>query len=204
MDRADRFILADTLQYSRQSYQNRALLRTPDGSQWMSIPLRGRQHGRPICEVEIHGTPNWIRKHWRALTYNYRATPFFEYYADRLQPVFDTDWVGLADLTSRTVELIRALLGIRTPLIRASDLEGAPDSVPDVMDAVGDTHLLVPRIALSSDRLLASSVLDFEETERHQHFDGFEPDTSALDILFNYGPEALGMIRRQRVVTDAR
>ena len=221
MDHVDHFVLADTFQYSRQSYQNRASLRTPNGRQWISIPLRGRQHGRPIHQVEIHGKHRWIRKHWRALTFNYRATPFFEYYEDQLRPVFDVEWEGLADLTSRTVEVTRDLLGITTILSRASALEGTPGTpgtrgtpgIPDtpaspstleeILATVGDENLVVPEIASSVDGTFAASVLDFEEAERRQNFEGFEPGMSALDLLFNYGPEALSMIREQALIHSA-
>lgn len=233
MDHVDHFVLADTFQYSRQSYQNRASLRTPDGRQWISVPLRGRQHGRPIHQVEIHGKHRWIRKHWRALAFNYRATPFFEYYEDHLRPVFDVEWETLADLTSQTVELTRDLLGISTRLSRASALAFAPGTpgkpgtpgIPDIpdtsgtsgtpntsaspstleeiLDAVGDETLIVPEIASSVDGTLAASVLGFEEAERRQNFAGFEPGMSALDLLFNYGPAALGMIREQALIHSA-
>lgn len=218
MDHVDHFVLADTFQYSRQSYQNRALLRTPEGSQWISIPLRGRQHGRPIHQVEIHGKHRWIRKHWRALTFNYRATPFFEYYEDQLRPVFDVEWKGLADLTSRTVEVTRGLLGITTTLNRASALEvttgtpgtpgtsGTPASLStleEILAAMGDENLIVPEVASSVDGTFAASVLDFEEAERRQNFEGFEPGMSALDLLFNYGPDALSMIREQALIHSA-
>ena len=88
IDRADRVVLADTFQYSRQSFQNRARLRTPQGWQWISIPLRGRQHGTPIREVMIWQRPAWLRKHLKALVYNYRGTPFFTYYEPALTDLF--------------------------------------------------------------------------------------------------------------------
>ena len=215
MDHVDHFVLADTFQYSRQSYQNRASLRTPDGSQWISVPLRGRQHGRPIHQVEIHGKHRWIRKHWRMLTFNYRATPFFEYYEDHLRPVFDVEWETLADLTSQTVEVTRDLFGITTRLSRASALEftpgtpgisntsASPSTLEDILNAVGDETLIVPEVASSVDGTLAASVLGFEEAERRQNFAGFEPGMSALDLLFNYGPAALGMIREQTLIHSA-
>ena len=92
MDRVERFVLADTFQYSRQSFQNRAKLRTPQGWQWISVPLRGGQHGRPVCDVAIEGVPYCMGKHWRAFTFNYHATPFFAYYEDAFRPLFDAEW----------------------------------------------------------------------------------------------------------------
>lgn len=250
LDRVEAFVIADTFQYSRQSFQNRGLLRTPDGRQWISIPLRGHQHGRPICEVEIHGRHRWLRKHWRALHYNYRTTPFFGFYEDLLRPIFEEEWHRLSDLTTRSLELVSELLGIDTVLVRASELGGpafdrastqrgasrrngapqlvvpselheppTPSSPPTrssppatakppatmeaILDVLGRSDLLVPRACASIDLQPASRVLMFEERERRQNFAGFIPGVSALDLLFNYGPEALGMIRRQVRLVDS-
>ncbi|MFK7845291.1 MAG: WbqC family protein [Rhodothermales bacterium] len=37
-------------------------------------------------------------------------------------------------------------------------------------------------------------MVHFTEPAYRQHFEGFEPGISALDIVCNYGPEASGII----------
>lgn len=208
LDRADVLVIADTFQYSRQSLQNRALLRTPDGRQWISIPLRGRQHGLPILDVAIHGKRGWLRKHWRALHFNYRTTPYFEYYEEQLRPVFEREWSCLADLTVRSIELTCRLLGIQTRIVRASQLiaedrrPDKPESVRDILGRMGRADLIVPEEAAAADLPIASKLLTFEEQERRQNFAGFEPGMSTLDLVFNYGPDASAMIRRGVRVLD--
>lgn len=202
MDQAEAFVVADTFQYSRQSHQNRAPLRTPDGWQWISIPLKGRQHGLPISEVEIRGKHRWIRKHWRALHFNYRTTPFFEFYEPRLRPLFEDEWQELRELTVASIELTRDLLGIHTPLVYASRLEGTPSGLESVMHRVGREDLIVPLESLSVDAPLASAVLQFDALRYRQNFEGFEPGMSALDLLFNYGPESLAIIRNHATVKE--
>ncbi|HMB91981.1 MAG TPA: WbqC family protein, partial [Rhodothermales bacterium] len=109
---AETFVLADTYQYSRQSFQNRAKMRNPEGWQWVSVPLKGGQHGLPIRDVRIRHVEGWQKKHWRAFTYNYRATPFFEFYEPELRAVFDQDWEQLADLTCATMLLTHRLFDL--------------------------------------------------------------------------------------------
>lgn len=189
---ADRLVLADTFQYSRQSFQNRARLRTPQGWQWISVPLQGGQHGRPITDVALEHREPWARKHWRSLEYNYRSTPFFEFYEADLAPLFRQDWDALADLTCATVTCLHRLYGLETPLVRASTLEGRPDSLPAVLAAVAGERLLTPEEAAPHDALQVDGVVPFQydPPTYRQNFDGFEPQMSALDLLFNYGPEA--------------
>ncbi len=198
MDAADRFVLADTFQYSRQSFQNRARLRTPQGRQWVSIPLVGRQHGRPVREVVIEQRRDWLGKHARAFSYNYRSTPFFEYYEPYFEPIFSRTWTRLSDLTCATVALLHRLLGLTTTLVRASALPGAPDTLPAVLAAVGEDALLAPESAAAHDAPLAPAlrVMRYETPAYRQNFGGFVPGLSAVDVLFNYGPEARSIIRQ--------
>ena len=202
MDEADVFVLADTFQYSRQSFQNRSPLRTPDGRQWISIPLKGGQHGKPILDVGIWGKHRWIGKHWRALEYNYRTTPYFEFYEHRLRPVFDRDWDRLSELTAASVEIVRDLLGIDTQIALASQLSGAPSTLDGILAATGREDLLIPRESLGVDAELAASVLEFDPPRYRQNFEGFEPEMSALDLLFNYGPACLTMIRSHKRLVE--
>lgn len=198
MDRVDRFVLADTFQYSRQSFQNRAKLRTPQGWQWISVPLRGGQHGRPVRDVIVEGEAYWMRRHWRSLIFNYHATPFFAFYEDALRPLFDVEWSCLADLTCATVEVLHRLLGLSTPLVRASVLPGAPATLPAVLAQTGDADLLAPAVAAGHDAALVPGlqVFRYAHPVYSQSFAGFEAGMSVLDLLFNYGPEARAVLRQ--------
>lgn len=198
MDAVDVFVLADTFQYSRQSFQNRARLRTPQGWQWLSVPLRGGQHGMPICDVAVEGPDYWTRKHWRSFEYNYRTTPFFEFFESDLRPLYDRRWTHLGELTCAGVAVLHRLFGLSCRLVRASELPGRPDTLPAVTAALEATELLVPAAAAAHDRRLVAPlhVMHFETPVYRQNFEGFEPDLSALDLLFNYGPEARTLLRQ--------
>lgn len=194
----DTFVLADTFQYSNKSYQNRARLRSPQGWHWISVPLHGKQHGRPLREVEIENKRKWTRSHRRSFEYNYRSSPYFEYYEDDFTTVFDETWERLAPLTCASIERLHALLELDTRLVRASDLDGAPDTVPDVLAALEEEATLVapPHVAAHDAAHVDDvSAFHFEEPTYHQNFDGFEPGMSAADMLFNYGPDTVRMLR---------
>lgn len=176
MLRCDRFMLADTFQYSRQSFQNRARIRNPEGWQWITVPLKGGQHGRAIREVEIDNTVPWRGKHFRALSFNYRSTPYFEYYEEPVCALFESEWICLGDLTVASTRLVADMMALSPPEIYSEDEE--PPG--------GDQELL-----LASDEAgLPGLRLDFAEPEYEQNFDGFEPGLSILDLLFNHGPDA--------------
>jgi hypothetical protein len=197
----DHFVLADTFQYSHKSLHNRARLRNPQGWQWVTVPLRGTQHHRAIREVEISDRRKWPRSHWRAFMYNYRSTMYFEFFEDDLAPIFEKRWERLGPLTCATTELLAEFLELETTLVRASDLDDAPDDVPGVLAALGtgdDAELIAPLDAARHDAAFAPVVRAFHfEGERYrQNFEGFEPEMTAADLIFNYGPEARSHLRQ--------
>ena len=204
MQQAERFVLADTFQYSRQSFQNRARLRTPPRPrrswQWISVPLKGGQHGRPICEVEVDVRADWQRSHWRAFRYNYQTAPFFDHYEAAFHDLFENPWTSLGALTCASAELLHRLFGLSTVLVRASALPEAPS---DLGTLAGHDHvLLVPEATAEHDRTQVASVqvLRYQEPVYHQNFEGFEPGLSGVDLLFNYGPSAVEVLRSGVVI----
>lgn len=198
IDAADQAVLADTFQYSRQSYQNRMQVRTPHGAHWLSVPLVGGQHGTPICDVRIDDRTRWQRKQWKTLRYNYESSPFFGYFERDLRPLFETAWDTLGPLTCQTVEVLARCLGITTPLVRASALPGAPARLPALHQAVGAPDLVaLSDTCIPDQQQVASTIcLPFTAPVYQQNFAGFVPNLSVLDLLCNHGPAALGLLRR--------
>lgn len=197
----DTFVVADTFQYSNRSFHNRTRLRSPQGWHWVTVPLRGPQHGRPIDRVEIENKRKWPRSHRRSFEYDYRSTMYFEYYEDTFVAIFERTWERLGPLTARSVELLHGLMELDTRLLRASSLPGRPDSVAAVLGALGDgeAEVWAPPAAAPHDaeQVERIKVFHFEEAPYHQNFEGFEPGLSAADMLFNYGPETVSELERR-------
>ncbi len=196
MREVDVFVLADTFQYSRQSFQNRTRIRTPDGWHWISVPLQGRQHGRPIVDTRIDNSVAWQSKHRRALTYNYSKTPYYAFLQDHLRPVFTSTWNDLASLSCSTAAILHQLFKVKARLVRASALPGQPASLPAVLERFDVTTFVSPREAFQQEKSCFSETacFSFEEPAYRQQFPGFEAQITAFDALCNYGPEAAGLL----------
>jgi len=184
MLRCERLMLADTFQYSRQSFQNRARIRNPEGWQWITIPLKGRQRGLAIRDVEIDNTVPWRGKHFRALSYNYRSTPYFEFFEEPVSQLFERDWTYLGELTIASIALVAEMMHLNPP----EKYDG---------DDVSREGASAQELLLESDEPgLPGLRLCYAEPDYEQNFEGFEPGLSILDLLFNHGPEAKGIILR--------
>ena len=190
MAAVDDFVLTDTFQYSRQSFQNRARVRTPDGWSWMSIPLKGGQHGRAVCDVRVDDRDKrWPIRHWRTLEYNYRSSPFFEFYEDTVADVLKTRRDFLAGYTVGSVRSVRQLLSIDTEVVEASSLASRPSGLDELLAIYPGADLITLSDAEAFESRSAG-VLEWALEAYPQNFPGWEPGMSALDMLFNLGPSS--------------
>ena len=83
-------VLFDTeMPFKRSSYRNRMIIAASNGPIQLSIPLIG---GRSIKsrynEVEIDYKSNWQRDHFRTLSTAYGNSPYFMFYRDELEQLF--------------------------------------------------------------------------------------------------------------------
>lgn len=195
MQSVDVFVLADTFQYSRQSFQNRTRIRTPQGWHWISVPLAGRQHGRPVLETEIDNRTHWQSKHLRSIGFNYSQTAYYAFIEEKMKRLYEKHWESLGDLTCQSISIIHEMFQMKCRLLRASSLDDCPDSLEKVLEVIPATELVTDELwpAINEIRIPVE-VLNFTEPTYRQHFEGFEPEISSLDIVCNYGPEASGII----------
>ncbi|MDX1430496.1 MAG: WbqC family protein [Rhodothermales bacterium] len=193
MRAADIFVIADTFQYSRQSFHNRTRLRNPEGWQWLTIPLLGGQHGKPIRDIHIdRESGSWRRTHFRSFEFNYRSTAYFQYFENEILAVIETQSENLCRFTTESVRCIREILELPINVVLASDLDGEPQSFGEILLRLGAEEVVVLPDAPEHDRTAAGKamVVDWTAPEYRQNFIGFEPGMSALDAIFNVGPSA--------------
>jgi hypothetical protein len=205
------FVVADRFAYSRQSHQNRSPIRTPDGRMWLTLPLERGSRGRSIADATISRDEFDPGRLWRALRFNYEASPFFVYYADDIRALLYEGPRTLGAMTTASIRLVTRWLRLSTRVVMQSELpvrsspDGhgqTPESLQDVLAQVGGGYI-TPRDALSHDGALVdvAVVLDFDPPVYHQAFEGFEPNLSVIDVLFNHGPDACAIIRGASAVS---
>ena len=97
----DVFIFYDEVQYTKNDWRNRNRIVTPNGLQWLTVPVFGST-GKSIREVEI--VPGrWGEKHYQALRTYYGKAPFFEMYRPWLEEVYRQDWRSLSALNQALI-----------------------------------------------------------------------------------------------------
>lgn len=198
----DEFILYDDMQYTRRDWRNRNQIKTPQGLQWLTVPVRvkGKYH-QTIRETEIDGR-EWQENHWKALAQNYRRAACFEEVAAIIEPLYrEMASPLLSDLNRRFIEVVCGYLGITTRISNSWDytlVEGKTERLADLCAQAGGTEYISGPAArdymdesVFAGRGIALTWFDYAGYPQYPQLWGeFAHGVSILDLLFNCGRDA--------------
>lgn len=212
---ADEVIILDSVQYTRRDWRNRNIIKTANGSQWLTIPVetKGNYH-QPIDDVRI-ADASWAQKHIRAIELNYRKAAAFAQVSPWLFEQFAA--AGQLDHLSRSnMHLLSAIcerLGMPrklrpcTDIIDRATLDSFSPSerLAKLCQAVGATRYLSGPAAKSyldatcfADAGIEVAWMDYSGYPDYpQCWGAFEPRVSVIDLLLNCGDGARNLIGRQ-------
>lgn len=207
IDRADRFVFLDNVQYKKNEWQNRNRIRTSQGWQWVTVPVL-YSFPQKIREVKINNGLNWRKKHLHALTYNYSRAAYFKDFIGFFEETYNREWSYLVDINIHIIRYLVEALGIETEVFLASELSPSEDPTGrliDICKSLGaDTYLSgvdgvkymdMERFEREGIRVV---VQDFKHPTYNQNFKGFIPNMSVVDLLFNHGDRSLEILRSTR------
>ena len=123
----DEFILYDDMQFTKNDWRNRNKIKTPKGTEWLSIPVGGAINRR-IRDVDLK-SPVWQKKHWRTLEMNYRRSHCFDEIAGWLAPLYLSEaYINLSQVNRIFIEAICNYLDITTKISNSWDYNLAEGS----------------------------------------------------------------------------
>jgi hypothetical protein len=214
MDQVDTFVLFDTVQFDKRSWQQRNRIKAPGGLQWLTVPVSSRgRYEQKIHEVEIVDT-NFVRTHLRALELNYLPTRHFARFFPVLSSVLGNiePRSRLADLNIRLLRWLVEILGIRTRIVLASSLqeEGKRTGLlanicravgaKEYISPIGSAEYLLADLSIMRDAKVETLFHNYVHPEYEQRFPPFVPFASVVDLIFNEGDRAMEIIRSGRGV----
>ncbi len=205
IDKADIFVLLDTVQFKKNEWQNRNKIKTAQGWQWLTVPVLYK-YPELINEVTINDNVNWQHKHRQAMVSNYKRAPYYEMLEDFLEGIFSHSWQSISQLNGEVVRRLATILGIDTPIYVASDLGEFPQDPDERLIAItkhfdAGTYLagMGGRGYMNLDIYDKDGIRvmfqDFKHPVYHQLFGDFEPFMSVIDLIFNHGDNSLTILR---------
>lgn len=195
ISRADIFVILDNVQYQKNAFINRNKIKTFDGWQWLTVPVKQREALKNINEIEISNEIDWRVKHWKALLYNYNKAPYFKKYSDFFEKLYKQNWTSLANLDIYLIENIMDMLGLKKEIKKSSLLKAngkADDLLINICKELGaDTYFSGPggRGYMDLEKFKEQNInvvfQEFTHPVYAQQFGEFIPNLSIIDLLFN-------------------
>lgn len=169
--------------YQKQSYRNRCHIVGANGMMSLSIPIEKPQTLKcPVKDIRIAEHGNWRHLHWQAIISAYNSTPFFEYYADELQPFYEKHPVFLADFNFQLHQLICKWLQLDTPTELSSEYIHTPPS-----DTFDFREIIHPKRNWQE---LDKNYIPKPYYQVFRHKMDFVENASIIDLVFNMGNES--------------
>ena len=163
--------------FIKQSIRNRCDIYGANGKLRLSIPKQRKGSSKTIIEnLKISYRNNWQKQHWNAIESAYNSSPFFEYYKDDLKPFFEEKEEYLVNFNSKLQNAILSMLQQENMIKNTTEYLHKGD----FFDLRNYTW-----------KLKNQEKYDQVFMEKQ----GFIPNLSILDLLFNLGPESIDYLQ---------
>ncbi|MDY3113628.1 MAG: WbqC family protein, partial [Helicobacter sp.] len=198
----DEFILYDTMQYTRRDWRNRNLIKTPQGVQWLSVPVDSKGKYTQSIDATKISTQSYKRKHLESLRHNYAKAPYFkEYYEWFAMLLNSVNTIYLSELNTALIIAINKLLGITTKITHSSSYILSGDKTErlcEICKQVGaNEYISGPSAKCYMDLSVfkkANIEVKFFNYDNYmeypQLYTPFVNSVSILDLIFNVGKNA--------------
>ncbi len=169
--------------YQKQTLRTRQYIYGANGKLLLNIPIKhqkGVQKERQtMALVEIDNSFPWRKNHLKSLQSAYRTSPYFEYYEDEFEALYNTSYTHLLEFNLACWKLLLELLDINAEVQHTNEYNSTFTDAEDLRPlSVAKRKPIVE---------LPSYIQVFSPKY------GYIPNLSVLDLLFNEGPNAVNL-----------
>lgn len=169
--------------FQKQTNRNRMYIYSPNGIQLLNVPVKhSKEIHQKTKDVRIENDFGWQKQHFKSLEAAYRSSPFFEYFEDDIQVIFEKKYTFLMDLNLEAMALVSKCLRMPFDYRTTSEYFREANDFTDFRNLVNGKK---------DETIIAPYTQVFED--KH----GFINNLSILDLLFNEGRYALDYLKKQ-------
>ncbi len=165
--------------YIKQTYRNRCVIYAANGKLPQIIPVvKVNGNHTKTKDIKIDYSGRWQKNHWRSIVSAYNQSPFFLYYKDDLETIFEKKFDFLIDFNTELTKIILNFIEAETTIHLSEDYIDSTE--PETIDF---------RNSFSPKKPPTLSHPSYIQVFSEKY--GFIPNLSIIDLLFNEGPNTL-------------
>jgi len=177
--------------YRKQSFRSRCEILGANGVIALTVPVYKTSGAKtPSREVRIDHSKAWRHQHWNSIHSAYKNSPYFDYYAETFEPIYQKHYDLLWELNRDLQQVVLDILEIKGNFSYSELYIEAGNEDQDWRNALSDK----PRLKLPDPTFTPAPYYQVfsERTE-------FAPNLSILDLIFCEGPSSLEIIRKSTI-----
>ena len=175
----NQIVLEQYENFPKQTYRNRTNIYGANGRLSLIIPIN-HSGERVMKEIKVSHRENWQKLHWKSIKTTYQSSPYFEFYEDKLQKIFEFESDSLIQFNLNALKIVLDIL--KTEKAYSLNIE----------------YVKIPLEENYREKFSAKKESEIEMEEYYQTFTdkmGFMKDLSILDLICNKGPETLTYLK---------
>ncbi len=198
----DEFVIYDCVQYTKNDWRNRNKIKTPKGTEWITIPCNFSSSSQKINETKVTNHL-WANKHYKTLVQYYSKAKHFKQYekifADLYKELEAEEF--LSNINYKFIITINKILGIDTKISKCEDFNLVEGQTLRLLQICKDAGANIYLSGPAAKDYLDEGMFEKENIkvewmnyggyrEYEQLNPPFEHGVSILDLIFNVGDEA--------------
>ncbi len=171
------------LPFQRSSFRNRMIVSGAAGPITLSIPIVGGRNVRsPYKEVKIDYTHHWQRDHFRTLCTVYGNSPFFQFYKDEIEVLYNTNPSFLFDWNLNCLKWVYEKLKMPFALSTITTTDS------EIIETYKNRF---PSLEFTPQNYSNPEMGPFVQYQQiFQERNGFQVNLSIIDLMFHYGKDS--------------
>ncbi len=185
----DEIILESNEYFVKQSYRNRCYLQGANKIEVLSIPVIDGNKKVLMKDIKIDYSQRWETIHWRTINAAYGKSPFFEFFADYFQNIYEKKPIFLWDLNYSFLTICLKLLKQNKTIRQTEFYQKEPNM--GVFDA---------RSLINAKKTFETNNF-YKPVVYQQNFgNDFVPNLSVIDLLFCRGNQSLEILKKSSTI----
>lgn len=197
----DFFVIYDEVQYTKNDWRNRNMIKTAEGTSWITIPSFQKNLSQKINETTVC-LKDWNKKHLKTIEYTYaKASCYKEFKAFFEELYLNVPSDNLSEINIYFLKNICKILDIKTTFVNSADLnliEGKTERLVDICQKLNATSYVSGPAAKNylNESLFHNSNIDVEWIDYSNYpvypqlYGEFNHYVSIIDLILNTGKQA--------------